>query len=532
MKNIVLLFAFCLAFQTSVFSQGLGVIPQPQTINIADGEFALDEGVRIVSDEANLQNASFLQDILAPVLKLKVKKKGDKGILLRINPDLSEEIGKEGYRMSINANKILIEGGEAAGVFYGIQTLHQLLQQDLSSGASSFTLKAMEVNDYPRFPWRAFMLDESRHFKGMDQVKKLLNEMAYLKMNVFHWHLTDDQGWRIEIKKYPKLTSVGGSRNDTQIGGWNSEKRSGEVHQGYYTQEQIKEIIAYADERHITIVPEIEMPGHASAAIAAYPWLGTIGELKEVPVIFGKLPDSYNVADPKVYEFIEEVLAEVMELFPGKIIHIGGDEVKFDAWKESAEVQDFMKAQGLKSPADLQVYFTNRVSNLIDENEHRMMGWNEIMGSNVHEWQSDEDFKLKETLANSAIIHFWKGNLDLINDAVGKGYDIVNSYHVNTYLDYSYQHIPLKQAYDFDPIPKGLERKFHCKVLGSGCQMWGEWIPTVKDMDRQVFPRLAAYAEVGWTNLENKDYNLFKKSLKPILVRWQNLGIEYSQILK
>ena len=525
MKNTIILFTLCFAFQISVFAQSVPVIPQPQTVNLAQGTFMLGADVKIISDDVNSQNASFLKAALEPALKLKIKKRGDKGILLRINPDLSEELGKEGYRLSISTEKILIEAPETAGVFYGIQTLLQMLPQDLSENSKSFALDAMEVKDYPRFPWRAFMLDESRHFKGMVQVKKLLNEMAYLKMNVFHWHLTDDQGWRIEIKKYPKLTSVGGSRSDSQIGGWNSEMRSGEVHAGFYTQDQIKEIIAYADERHITIVPEIEMPGHASAAIAAYPWLGTIGELKEVPVIFGKLPDSYNVADPKVYEFIEEVLAEVMALFPGKTIHIGGDEVKFDAWKESVEVQNFMKAQGLKSPADLQVYFTNRVSNFIDGNKHRMMGWNEIMGSNVHEWQADEDFQLKETLANSAIIHFWKGNLDLINDAVSKGYDIVNSYHVNTYLDYSYKEIPLKKAYEFDPIPKGLDEKYLDKVLGLGCQMWGEWIPTVQNMDRQVFPRLAAYAEVAWTNLDKKDYDQFKKNLDKTLARWERLGI-------
>ncbi len=525
MKDLLSVFILCIVMHGTISAQELQIIPQVQKFEIVQGEFFLNQDTPIITDKANTGNADFLQALLSPAFKLKIKSKGKRGIILRINKEIPEELGSEGYRLTIDQQVILIEAQSETGVFYGIQTIQQLLPVDLSEVGNTISIQTLVIQDYPRFPWRAFMLDESRYFKGMDQVKKILNEMASLKMNVFHWHLTDDQGWRIEIKKYPKLTSIGGVRNNTQIGGWNSEKRSGVPHEGFYTQEEIKEIIAYASERQITIVPEIEMPGHASAAIAAYPWLGTIGLLKEVPVVFGKLPDSYNVADPRVYEFIEDVLSEVMALFPGTTIHIGGDEVKFDAWKESAEVQAFMKTKNLKSPADLQVYFTNRVSNLIDGNNHRMMGWNEIMGSNVHEWQADEDFTLKETLAKSAIIHFWKGNLDLITEAVSNGYDIVNSYHVNTYLDYSYKEIPLKKAYDFDPIPKGMDEKYHSKVLGSGCQMWGEWIPTVADMDRQIFPRLAAYAEVGWTFPEVKDFDVFVRNLNYFFLRWQVKGI-------
>jgi len=519
----------CLTLQSTITAQELQIVPQAQNIEIIKGEFSLNQDTPILADKANIGNAEFLQKMLAPAFKLKIKSKGRQGIILRINQEKSGEVGNEGYFLTITKQKILIEAPSETGIFYGLQTMRQLLPVDLTTVEGSVKIQAAMIKDYPRFSWRAFMLDEARHFKGMKQVKKILDEMALLKMNVFHWHLTDDQGWRIEIKKYPKLTTVGGSRNSTQIGGWNSEDRSGVPHKGFYTQDQIKEIITYASERQITIVPEIEMPGHASAAIAAYPWLGTIGELREVPVIFGKLPDSYNAANPRVYEFLEDVLSEVMALFPGTTIHIGGDEVKFDAWKESNEVQSFMKSQGLKSPADLQVYFTNRVSNFVDGKDHRMMGWNEILGSNVHEWQSDEDFKLKETLAKSAIIHFWKGNIEMISDAVGKGYDIVNSYHVSTYLDYSYKHIPLKKAYEFDPIPEDLDEKYRSKVLGSGCQMWGEWIPTVADMDRQIFPRLAAYAEVGWTNPENKNYKSFKNNLNQLQKRWSILGINYFQ---
>ncbi|MCZ4696194.1 beta-N-acetylhexosaminidase [Ancylomarina euxinus] len=527
MKLLILLVSL---MATTAMAQNVNVIPQPLNVETGTGYFIITSKTKIIADASNCGNAIYLQKMLEPAFKkgLELTSKGAKGIVLKLDENLADEIGSEGYLFEVGKKAIKITASNQAGVFYGIQTLKQLLPLDLNEAGGELSVSTVKIKDQPRFSWRAFMLDEARYFKGMDQVKKLLDQMALLKMNVFHWHLTDDQGWRIEIKKYPKLTRIGSTREDSQIGGWNSKERSGKSHSGFYTQNQIKEIIAYATERHINIVPEIEMPGHASAAIAAYPWLGTIGELKETPVVFGKLPDSYNVSDPRVYTFIEDVLSEVMALFPGKTIHIGGDEVKFDAWKESEEVQAFMKEKGLASPADLQIFFTNKVSNFIDKKEHRMMGWNEILGGNVHEWQKAEDVEVKEKLATSAIIHFWKGNLDLINDAVKKGYDIVNSYHMYTYLDYSHNYIPLEKAYAFDPIPEGLDKKYHAKVLGSGCQMWGEWIPEVSDMDRMVFPRLAAYAEVGWTAKERKQYSVFGANLKHMLERWKKEGIGYA----
>lgn len=524
MKLLVLLLSLVV---TEVMAQNVNVIPQPLEVESGTGDFVITSNTKIIVDAVNQANATYLQKILEPAFKekLSLTSRGSKGIVLKLDENLTDELGSEGYLLEVEKKAIKITGSNQAGLFYGIQTLRQLLPPDLSEGAGELSLSNVKIKDKPRFGWRAFMLDEARYFKGMDQVKKLLDQMALLKMNVFHWHLTDDQGWRIEIKKYPKLTRIGSTRKDSQIGGWNSKERSGKLHSGFYTQEQIKEIIAYATERHINIVPEIEMPGHASAAIAAYPWLGTIGELKETPVIFGKLPDSYNVSNPKVYAFIENVLSEIMALFPGKTIHIGGDEVKFDAWKESEDVQKYMKEKGLASHADLQIFFTNKISNFIDKKAYRMMGWNEILGENVHEWQKSEDIELKEKLATSAIIHFWKGNLDLVKRAVTNGYDIVNSHHVYTYLDYAYNYIPLEKAYAFDPVPEGLDEKYHAKVLGSGCQMWSEWIPEVLDMDRMVFPRLAAYAEIGWTSKERKQYLVFRTNLEHMLERWKLEGI-------
>ncbi|RTE52364.1 glycoside hydrolase family 20 [Arenibacter aquaticus] len=526
-KGIGILTPVFLLWAICAEGQKVGIVPQPSKVNLKKGQFIINQGTSIVTDGPNTENANYLQELLKVDFQkeLQIKNKGKKGIVLELDATLTKTLGEEGYTMEVDKKSVHIVAATSAGVFYGIQSLRQLVISGREVGKSAIKVQAMKIEDKPRFGWRAFMLDEARYFKGMSEVKKLLDEMALLKMNVFHWHLTDDQGWRLEIKQYPGLTQIGSKRSNSQIGGWDSSERSNAPHSGYYTQEDIREIIAFASERHITIVPEIEMPGHASAAIAAYPWLGTVGDLKEVPTVFGKLPDSFNVSDPKVHVFLKNVLLEVMDLFPANTIHIGGDEVKFDAWKSSNEIQDFMKEKNLESPGDLHVYFTNSIAQYLNENGHRMMGWNEILGENVHEWQDAGDLEVKQDLAKNSLVHFWKGDLELVSKAVKEGYDIVNSYHEYTYLDYSYDYIALEKAYDFDPIPKGLEEQYHQKVLGSGCQMWGEWIPTPNDMDRMVFPRLAAYAEVGWTNKERKDYKVFRANLKPLLERWNEQGI-------
>ena len=508
------------------------IIPKPQQITIDRGTFNLTSKTIIVSSESAKPEANYLAEVFEKAFgqKPEIQQRGN-GITLAINPGLKSKLGKEGYQLKVQSKGIVIEGATNAGVFYGIQSLRQLLPPDFEfhpEMRKTAAVPNVSIVDWPRFQWRDFMLDESRHFKGMEVVKGLLDQMALLKMNVFHWHLTDDQGWRIEIRKYPRLTSIGGYRKDTQASR-HSDKRVGVPHSGFYTQEQIKEIIAYASERHIQIVPEIEMPGHAMAAIAAYPWLGVLGTTTEVPVTFGKMDDSFDIANPKVIQFLKDVLTEVFALFPGKVVHIGGDEVKFETWKDSPEIQAFMKQKGLKSPADLQIYFTNLISQFIDSTGHRMMGWNEILGDNVHEWQDTADTQTKETLAKSAIIQFWKGSLELINKAVSNGYDVVNSYHAQTYLDYNYKTIPLSKAYAFDPIPEGLDSKYDAKILGLGCQMWSEWIPTKEKMDLKIFPRLAAYAELGWTNKDKKDHEKFLGSLYEMEKRWDLLGISYRE---
>ncbi|MBN9385626.1 MAG: beta-N-acetylhexosaminidase [Chitinophagaceae bacterium] len=509
----------------------LDIIPYPLQVETRSGTFAITSSTTILYAVNCRQEADFLLDVLKKEHHLQIAARPYKApiaagsIVFTVDASSGTRLGKEGYDLTVDGNKVQIRAATPTGVFYAIQTLRQLI-----AGGSS--IPCCHIFDKPRFAWRSFMLDEGRYFKGEKVVKQLLDEMALLKLNTFHWHLTDDHGWRIEIKKYPQLTTIGSKRDSSQTGvwpsGWNSTTYDGVPHEGYYTQEQIKDIIRYAAERHITIVPEIEMPGHASAAIAAYPFLGATGKQIRVPVKFGVQYDIYNVADPKVLTFVHDVLQEVMDLFPSRVIHIGGDEVRYDQWKNSPQVMAYLQKQGLASPADLQVSFTNGISNFLAAHHRRMMGWNEILGGKVHEYNDNQDAVAKEKLSHEAIIQFWKGDTNLIIKAAAAGYDIVNSLSDDTYLDYDEKAISLEKAYSFEPVPASLPQHDAARILGLGCQMWGEWIPTVESMDLHVYPRLAAYAEVGWTSRQNKDFRRFTTGLPLLEARWTDKGIHWT----
>lgn len=508
-------------------STSLNIIPKPESVVMGNEQFIFKNGLTIITRTESQKKAAqhlqnFAQNTLGLKLKTTTKKKG------QIIFQQKENLADEAYQLEITSKHITVYANDAAGYFYGVQSLKQLFPAPLTK-ASKYTLPTMSIVDQPRFKWRAYMLDESRYFHGEAFVKQMLDQMALLKMNTFHWHLIDDAGWRVEIKKYPLLTEVGAFRKDSEIGTWKSGKTSGEPHGGFYTQEQIKDIVAYAAERHINVVPEFEMPGHSSAAIAAYTWLGTAGIDIDVPVKFGRLYDNYDVTKPEVITFIKDVLNELFDLFPSEVIHIGGDEVGYKVWEESESVQKYMKEHNIKTPADLQVNFTNKISKFIETKGRRMMGWNEIMGKNIHKGfeEKKDDIDAETELAKNVIVHFWKGDIDLLTDAAKKGYGIVNSLHSSTYLDYNYKSIPLEKAYNFNPIPDGLDAQYHKNIYGLGCQMWSEWTPTNPDVERQTFPRIAAYAEVGWTAPKNKDYNSFLTALKKLRKHWDNLGINY-----
>lgn len=526
MKSNILILFCCFLFLASCQAPSIEeytLLPHPVDIKYIPGMVKLKTQPTLVypgelANEALLLQCYLSSDFSVQATLKKNKKKGD--IILQLDPAVLPEQA-EGYILDATSGNIVLKANSPAGILNAIQTFRQVLK--VKDGR--LIVQKSTLTDYPVFSWRAFMLDEGRYFKGKEVVFDLLDEMAALKMNVFHWHLTDDQGWRIEIKKYPKLTEIGAWRDSSEIDHFGSNRYDGRRHGGFYTQEEIKEVVDYAAKRNITVIPEIERPGHASAAIAAYPWLGTSGKQIKVPGKFGVQYDIFNVADPRVIHFLNDVMDEVISLFPAPIFHVGGDEVRYNQWKESALVREYMRKNDLRTPAELQVFFTNNVSNILASKGRRMMGWNEITGDKLHEFQSETDTKGKQKLAPGTIVHCWKGDPKLIKEAIEKGYDVVNSYHSYTYLDYTYEAIPLEKAYNFNPVPEGLTEKQKGKVLGLGCQMWGEFIPTVNSMNLKIYPRLAAYAEAGWTQSSNKDYNRFLNVLDAFLKKWKQEGI-------
>lgn len=500
--------------------QPFQIIPEPQDIQYSTGCFILNKLPSIgytkeLSDEAR-QLQLYLSEDFSISSDLR---KGNVRSDIWLQLDTSVLPGKEeGYVLDVASSGITIRASSKAGIFNGIQTLRQIIR--VYNG--QLIARQATITDYPAFSWRAFMLDEARNFRGKKSVCKLLDEMALLKMNVFHWHLTDDQGWRIEIKKYPKLTEVGAFRDSSETGGYFSHIYDGKPHGGFYTQEEIKEIVNYAALRNIRIVPEIEMPGHCGAAIAAYPWLGTTGKEMKVSCDFGVQYASYNVSDPKVVSFLEDVLNEVITLFPGNTIHIGGDELNYEQWKNSSSIREYMVKNKLKTPADLQVFFTNTFVAFLTAKNQKLMGWNEITGVKLHDYQSEEDTNVSQILDKRAIVHFWKGEPALIKAAVEKGYDVVNSYHIYTYTDYA--STSMESAYSFNPA-EGVPAELKKRVLGMECHLWGEFFQTEDEMTRHIFPRFAAYAESGWVNPEKKDYKRFLQALPNFLTRWSVKGI-------
>lgn len=523
--SLICLLFFCCCGKQPAIEEYL-LIPHPVSIEYTSGFTKLKNNLSIAYTEELANEAELLQSYLSVNFSINTKMKpgSESGnIILKLDTSILPD-KKEGYIMGID-DKITIKANSVIGIFNGIQTLRQIIQKK----EGKWIVQKAIVTDYSAFSWRAFMLDEGRYFKGKEVVFDLLDEMAELKLNVFHWGLTNDQGWRIEIKKYPKLTEIGAYRDSSEIHKFGSNIFDGKPHGGFYTQEEIKEVVEYAAKRHIMVVPEVNMPGHACAAIAAYPWLGTSGKEIKVPTNFGVKYDVFNVADPKVIQFFEDVIDEMIPLFPSPVFHIGGDEVRYNHWNESPYVRSYMTKNGLKAPAELQVYFTNNMSNLLAGKSRRMMGWNEITGDRVHSYQKEEsDADAKNIkLAKGTIVHFWKGDTALIRRTIEKGYDVVNSYHNSTYLDYSYEQIPLKKSYFFDPIPEGLTDDQKKRILGLGCQMWGEFIPTVESMNLKIYPRIAAYSEAGWTDKSHKDYNRFLHALEPFLKRWKAKGVKY-----
>lgn len=505
------------------------IIPQPAVLTSQKGQFVINENTVIVVNEQEGKAATVanlflkkLQLVTGYQLAINNKESDKNAIIFTLDNTIQHE---EGYALSVNSNRIIAKAKTAKGLFYAYQTLRQLLPIELEKGQLNKTMNwsvpAVEITDSPRFVYRGGHFDVSRHFFDVAAVKMYIDQLAYHKMNYFHWHLTDDQGWRIEIKQYPKLTEIGAFRDATLVGHYNDQPHQfdGERYGGFYTQEDIKEVIEYAADRFITVIPEIELPGHAQASIAAYPELGCTDEIIKPLQIWG-VSDHVYCPTETTFTFLENVLTEVMELFPGKYIHVGGDECPKTKWKESKFCQQLMKQHDLKDELELQSYFIQRMEKFINAQGKQIIGWDEI---------------LEGGLAPNATVMSWRGIEGGI-EAAKAGHEVVMTPTSHCYLDY-YQSdhpaeplaigglLPLEKVYNYEPIPEELSEEEAKYILGTQGNIWTEYIPTVEKLQYMLFPRLSALSEVAWSPKESKDFDQFIPRISVHLNRLKNMGI-------
>ena len=509
--------AGCMLFSCSseVKEANYQIIPIPQEIVMGqDGAFTLANGTKVLYPEGNekmQKNAQFLADYVKELtgntLSVEAGTEG-KGIILQVTPN---EAQPESYQLTVSADKVVINGGSEAGVFYGIQTLRKSIPAGQGINVS---LPAVEINDAPRFSYRGAMLDVSRHFFTVDEVKSFIDMLALHNINRFHWHLSDDQGWRIEIKCRPLLTEKSSKRKETVIGR-NSGKYDGIPHEGFYTQEQIKEIIAYAADQHIIIIPEIDMPGHMQGALHAYPELGCTGGPYEVWTQWGVSDDVLCAGNDEVLKFIEDVLGEVVELFPSEYIHVGGDECPKTRWKECPKCQARIKELGIKGDSKhtaeeyLQSFIINHAEKFLNSKGRQMIGWDET---------------LEGGLAPNATVMSWRGEGGGIEAAKQK-HNVIMSPNTYLYFDY-YQtkdidneplaiggYLPLENVYNYEPMPKSLTPEEQKYIIGVQANLWVEYIATLAHIQYMELPRMAALSEIQWSAADKKDYENFLSRL-------------------
>lgn len=495
--------------------QPVTIIPEPVSLQLTGGNFVISKTTKIKSSNADKElqaAAKFLRNQVEDVSGYTLPFGTAANNVIELKIVHEKQLGEEGYHLFVNRNSVLISANTKAGIIYGMQSLFQLLPAIRTNAALS--IPCMQVTDYPRFAWRGMHLDVSRHFFSPKMVKEYIDLMAMYKMNVFHWHLTDSQGWRIEIKKYPKLTDVGAWRVDYTNLVWGSRPvaKEGEpaTYGGYYTQEQIKDIIKYAAQRNITIVPEIEMPGHSAAAIAAYPFLSCTGAAQLPMTGQNGTNISHNFCAGKdaVFVFLQNVLSEVISLFPSQYIHIGGDEVDKTSWKNCPLCQARMRAEGLKDENELQSYFIRRMEQFIISKHRKLIGWDEI---------------LEGGLAPEATVMSWRGEAGGIEAAKMK-HNVVMTPGNPVYFDH-YQAGPegeplaiggmntLKNVYDYEPVPKELDASESKYVLGAQANVWTEYISTAEHLEYMVLPRMAALSEVLWSPKENRNWKSFSERI-------------------
>ena len=517
-----------LAIPATVAAQA--VIPQPARLTPKPGTFVITERTPIWTDRASTAVGQQLARYLEPAtgLTLRLAAGGAppaRAIVLRRDPAL-KRLGPEGYVLDVTASSVIARAPANAGLFYAVQTIRQLLPPEIFRDAPvegvSWRIPGVSIEDQPRFGWRGGHLDVARHFMPKEFVKKYIDLLALHKFNVFHWHLTEDQGWRLEIKQYPRLTEVGAWRKETLVGRPRRDAQyDGKRHGGFYTQADAREIVAYAKARYINVVPEIEMPGHAVAAIAAYPELGVTGQPVEVVGSWGVFSDILN-AEPSTITFMQNVLKEVMEIFPSRYIHIGGDEADKAKWKASERIQARIKELGLKDEHELQSWFIKQMDTFLVKHGRRLIGWDEI---------------LEGGLAENAVVMSWRGVKGGI-EAARANHDVVMAPTSHTYFDYAQSKapgeplsasafLPLETAYDFEPVPADLEPQFAKHILGAQGQLWSEYMPTPRQAEYQAFPRMAALAEVVWSAKERKNYADFLQRLLPHQERLRILDVNF-----
>ena len=497
------------------------IVPLPASVTTSDGSYTITSGTKL-NIQKGLENeaeyfSKFVEKRLGYKLQLTETESATKGIVLKLNAE-NKELGAEGYQLIVDKKGVHIEAATAAGVFYGIQSLKQLFASrayiQLKSGVTrSQPIPYCEVNDEPRFAYRGMHLDVGRHFQSTAFVKKYIDFLADHKLNKFHWHLTEDQGWRIEIEKYPKLTTVSSIRSQTQIR--KTEDFDGVQHGGFYSKDDIKEVVAYAKARHVTIIPEIEMPGHSVAALAAYPELSCTGGPFVVRTKWGVSEDVYCAGKEATFEFIENVLTEVLELFPSEYIHIGGDEAPKKRWNECPDCKKRIQTEGLANADELQSYFIKRVEAFLNGKGRKLIGWDEIMEGG---------------LSPNATVMSWRGTKGGI-EAAKQGHNAIMTPWSHLYFDGYQGHqdiepyaigywAPMEKVYGYEPIPSELTAEEAKFIMGAQANVWTEFIDSPEHIEYMALPRMSALSEVVWSPIEKRNFEDFESRMRPMYERW------------
>lgn len=508
------------------------IIPRPVEVKPGSGTFRITKETKIVCQPGCKAEAEYLAELLRPAAKLDLQNdqpapgKGSQAnaIALAIAGS-GDSLPPEGYRLDITDRGIDITGKDPAGCFHGIQTLRQLLPPALDAAVVPRELvlevPLVAITDYPRFLWRGFMLDECRHFFGKVLAKRMIDIIALYKFNKLHWHLTEDEGWRIESKRFPRLHEIASKRPLSKKWRESPNLDDPRWYGGYYTHDEIREVIAYAQVRHVEVFPEIEMPGHATAPLVAYPEYSCARPPEVVPIIGQGNRHAYCAGKPKTYAFLKDVLREVMDLFGGDKIHIGGDELPVERWKACPDCQGFMKEKGYPDIDTLQVHFAAEIAKYLASQGRTTIGWFDFPVDKLLDQGVD---------ASRLIFQFWVGSEQKMIDFIRKGGKAIVSNHKYMYLDYHHWGIPLEKAYTFDPIPESLEARYHSHILGLECPIWTERVPSWQRLDFQVFPRALAYAETGWTPKDRRSYLDFIERLRLALPRLDAMCVYYAQL--